>query len=596
MYESKTGVSKPRLPFWNDRIRRFDQLPQVVRDEMNWAMELVNLITEKSTEVTTICRGFVKPTNPLYREVTHDSWFHANCFAWAGRCLAYARPGSLEYVQGLQARADLHYHCGNWDECLLDAREAIDQMRRHKLKDQLGTVKRLGELLTKAKARAAEQPSRPPEPHPNMNNYEPLDVESQKPPSDGCLFDGVKPHHTAKWGRHLVATRDIKVGEMILVEDMACCVLNPEEAIHTNCSHCAAQAWRGVACDRCVYAIYCSERCRVQAWSEYHDIECQIYEVVNRRFDRVECQAALRLLVKFLKMPGSEDAMTLIDVLENNSATLHQIDPLDKGFKDHRERNKDTTSAASTLLWYNCLPDRAGNEEDAEMLLDQAGSFEFLDYDDEVDDALLGVVLASLRRNNGGSLGKGIIGDDSITKCRVRKFFRRMKRVFQVNSHWFGLLPQRNSPRSYTADLKCFALSYYSSMINHDCFNNSALVIGKGGKLMAYAVAPIKKDAQITISYSHMMNFTLNAATRRLDLAWERKFICYCQGCVEEWLPKSPTVSFEIDVVPENFFFTQRFDFCAASCQSDNAQCSLHRQDGSRVQRRLVLDKPANPQ
>ncbi|CAB0038840.1 unnamed protein product [Trichogramma brassicae] len=491
MYKSKTGCSKPRLPFWNDRSRRFDKLPQVVRDEMNSAMELTDLITEKSTEVTTICRGFAKTRNPLYREVAHDSLFHAICFEWAGRCLAYARPRSLEYVQGLLARADLHYHCGNWAECRLDAREALDQMKCYNLKDQLGTVKLLVELLAKAEAKAGERPPRP-QPHPSMNNYEPLDLENQKPPNDGCLFQGVKPTYSVEWGRHLVATRDIKVGEMILVEDVACCVL-AEEAVHTNCSHCGAQAWRGVACDHCVYALYCSEQCRAQAWSEYHEIECQICEVVNRRFDRIECQAALRLLVKFLKMQGAEHAMKFSDVFEYHSATLYQTDPLDKGFSDHREKSKDMTDSAATLLWYYCLLDRAGEKEDAEMLLDQAGiTFEFLDYEDEVDDALLGVVLASLKRDD--SVDKGI-GDDSTMKIFVRKIFRKMKRVFQVNSHW------------------------------------------------------------ITVNYSHMMNFTLNAATRRLDLAWERKFICYCQGCVEDWLPKSPRVSFEVDVGPEGFFF-----------------------------------------
>ncbi|XP_014223884.1 SET and MYND domain-containing protein DDB_G0273589-like [Trichogramma pretiosum] len=528
MKKSKTG-SSARFPFWNDQIHRFEsdyaKLPKVVRDEMNSAMELMERITEKSTEVTMICRGFVKMKNPLYQEVVHDSMFHGICFAWAGRCLAYAQPRSLEYVQGLQARANLHYHVGNWDECLLDAREALDQMKRYKLTDLLGTAKRLGELLAKAEAKAIEHR---PGPHPSMNNYEPLDLENQKPPNDGCLFDGVEPAYNEEWGRHLVAKRDIKVGEMILVEDMDCCVLT-EEKIHTNCSHCAAQAWCGVACEKCVYALYCSVECKDAAWSEYHEIECQIFEEVNRRKNRMECQAALRLLIKFIKMEGLEQVIRNTNIYDIYAELF-------------RKCSLDNLNIliSSTYRWYYSLLDRAGNDKDTEMIreariIDEyADAEESSDNDVEADDAVLSVVLGHLKPDD--------VDEDNCDYWMrtVRKIFKRLQRIFRVNSHWFGLLPRRNSPIPYTAEVKCFAFSFYSSLINHDCFNNSALAIGKGGKLMAYAVAPIKKNEQVTISYSHMVHFKLDAITRRLNLVQERKFICNCRGCVDEWVPRPP--------------------------------------------------------
>ncbi|CAB0033880.1 unnamed protein product [Trichogramma brassicae] len=299
--------------------------------------------------------------------------------AWAGRCLAYAEPRSLEYVSGLQARANLHYHVGNWNECLLDAREALDQMKRYKLTDRLGTVKRLGELLAKAEAKSIEPR---PEPHPSMINYVPLDLENQKPPNEGCLFDGVEPAYNEVWGRHLVATRDIKVGEMILVEDMACCVLT-EEKIHTNCSHCAAQAWCGVACDQCVYALYCSQECKAQAWSDYHEIECQIFE-------------------------------------ENCFASVFWT----------------SRAALGTSLWYYNLLDRAGNDEDAETLRkagivdEYADAEESLDNDDESDDAVLSVVLGRLKPNDVDE------GSYDGWMWAIRKIFKKLQRIFRVNSHW----------------------------------------------------------------------------------------------------------------------------------------------------------------
>ncbi|XP_014236037.1 uncharacterized protein LOC106658548 [Trichogramma pretiosum] len=69
---------------------------------------------------------------------------------------------------------------------------------------------------------------------------------------------------------------------------------------------------------------------------------------------------------------------------------------------------------------------------------------------------------------------------------------------------------------------------------------------------MAYAVTPIKKNEQITISYSHMMNLILDARTRRLHLAQERKFICHCRGCVDEWLPMNPRWQTFAETLPPN--------------------------------------------
>ncbi|CAB0031579.1 unnamed protein product [Trichogramma brassicae] len=445
MKKFKAG-SSARFPYWNDQIRRFEsdyaKLPKVVRDEMNLAMELMERITEKSTEITTICRGFVEMKNPLYQEVVHDSVFHGICFAWAGRCLAYAQPCSLEYVSGLQARANLHYHVGNWDECLLDAREALHQMQRYELTDQLVTVKRLGELLAKAEAKAMEHR---PEPHPSMNNFEPLDLKNQKPPNDECLFDGVEPAYNEEWGCHLLAKRDIKVGEMILVEDMAYCVL-AEEKIHTNCSHCAAQAWCGVACDHCVYALYCSNECKARAWSDYHEIECQIFKEVNRRGDGMECQAALRMLIKFLKVENPARSIkfykTFLDVNSRNAIKSPRADCYRKATIERfgkwvihgRQPRPDMSNFHTLLFWYSSLLQQAGNDEDAEMLhemgiVDEHEDAEKCsDYDDETNDALLGVVLASLKLNN-------VVNCDHSMRA-VRRIFKDFKRIFKVNSHW----------------------------------------------------------------------------------------------------------------------------------------------------------------
>jgi tetratricopeptide (TPR) repeat protein len=76
-------------------------------------------------------------------------------------------------------------------------------------------------------------------------------------------------------GRHLVANRDIGVGEILIIEKSYVSLLNAEN-IYTHCSHCLIRAWHNIPCDHCSFTMYCSEKCKNKAWQQYHDIECPV--------------------------------------------------------------------------------------------------------------------------------------------------------------------------------------------------------------------------------------------------------------------------------------------------------------------------------
>ncbi|KAM6163062.1 SET and MYND domain-containing protein 4 [Rhynchocyon petersi] len=92
-------------------------------------------------------------------------------------------------------------------------------------------------------------------------------------------------------GRHLIATKDILPGELLVKEDAFVSVLNPGEILQlhpgldstwstriTNgdlhCHRCLKHTLAMVPCDQCSYAKYCSPECRQQAWESYHSVEC----------------------------------------------------------------------------------------------------------------------------------------------------------------------------------------------------------------------------------------------------------------------------------------------------------------------------------
>ncbi|KAK0158906.1 hypothetical protein PV328_009844 [Microctonus aethiopoides] len=89
------------------------------------------------------------------------------------------------------------------------------------------------------------------------------------------VTDAVELQYSEKYGRQVVATRDIRAGEAIYVHKPYASIVE-STVVHKYCWHCSKRVWAGVPCHQCVSVIYCNEKCRDEAWQEYHDIECLI--------------------------------------------------------------------------------------------------------------------------------------------------------------------------------------------------------------------------------------------------------------------------------------------------------------------------------
>lgn len=92
--------------------------------------------------------------------------------------------------------------------------------------------------------------------------------------------DAVAIAYSETLGQHLVATRAIKPGEILIVEEPYCQEVTPDN-IYTHCSHCLLVSYSMISCKFCVYVAYCSEECRDSAWNDYHEIECPILGVMS---------------------------------------------------------------------------------------------------------------------------------------------------------------------------------------------------------------------------------------------------------------------------------------------------------------------------
>ena len=96
------------------------------------------------------------------------------------------------------------------------------------------------------------------------------DLQAVESPHLGhpALSSVVEVAHSPSVGRHLLATRDIAVGEVVGVEEAAVCRLLPLPGLLATCHHCLLQSWAPLPCYSCAAVTFCSQRCREAA--TYH--------------------------------------------------------------------------------------------------------------------------------------------------------------------------------------------------------------------------------------------------------------------------------------------------------------------------------------
>lgn len=117
--------------------------------------------------------------------------------------------------------------------------------------------------------------------------------------------DPVAVKYNKKYGRHVVATRDILPGEIVLNDAPYITCINLNNA-HAYCGHCLKFSWACIPCNNCSWIMFCSEECKQKAWAEYHDIECNVLPrlLENKNTDHL-MQASIRALVKGIREAGN---------------------------------------------------------------------------------------------------------------------------------------------------------------------------------------------------------------------------------------------------------------------------------------------------
>ncbi|CAB3379025.1 Hypothetical predicted protein [Cloeon dipterum] len=312
---------------------------------------------------------------------------------------------------------------------------------------------------------------------------------------DKRLSSAVEVKKDEKFGRHLLAARDINTGDVLLVETPLIAFLleaenfdkGHKEALWTHCSHCYEMCLNLEPCPDCPWALYCSDECRKGAWSGYHQLECRM----RRKYD-------------LLKAPCDPDS--------SGSWTRIMI------------------KALSTLTPAACLENSPRVAEILSLLPDV--------YDDEK--------LERIRK-----LAKTICAAcceelSAEQREQLAKVCERILLVFQRNSYTIDeshFVPSIDAFRS--REVIGRAMYPTVALMNHSCDANTTRVYHLGTQVVR-AIRPIKKGEQIFSSYGPEYG-GMPKSRRQAILRKKFYFECDCDSCDDDW----PLIGSTMGQVPE---------------------------------------------
>ncbi|KAF7990973.1 hypothetical protein HCN44_000778 [Aphidius gifuensis] len=329
----------------------------------------------------------------------------------------------------------------------------------------------------------------------------PEKLKSENPALPG-LSSAVELQYSKKYGRHLIATRDIKPSEVLAVQEPYINIVK-QDLRYKYCWHCVKQTWSNIPCDDCAEVIYCSASCRDKAKLAYHDVECYVLSRILASGIISNFIFPLRIAIKALK-----EANNSFDILEQNRLKVDaEKDPLTKGFIDGKFDPQKFSSVYS--LSHNPHTDKnfeilclAGSSITAYFLAKKIPAFEKSLKDEKLlktDDKFISLIgfidkIVSITRNN---------------------------------------LLQVQAPDKYE-DIKdtSSAVVIPFSFMNHSCIKMVTFK-RQSEKLVLTAVCPIEKGEQIFDNY--MSQFFIHTKKQRVEMLSHSNFICDCEACIKDW-------------------------------------------------------------
>lgn len=388
--------------------------------------------------------------------------------------LAMAPLDSAEYSKSFGNRSAALYRLGMYEECLVEIKRALEAGYEENLKPKL--MKRMSscqEILNR-------QPS----------VYDSLEANRNK------LFVTSPTHHenilcanvplyicsTESNKREIRAKEDIAPGQLISVEKPYTFDISANFC-SLRCHNCFAQSYLLIPCDHCTTAMFCGEKCREESWKSEHKWMCPIGDEIKASVSSTE-MVALKTVIKARcdKESWSDFYNSILEAEKTFETTVT------RGFVEN-EYGKMVFDSKDYCSVYGLNVERSSISSQKMMLIASTSAvfIRFLEKyttffkdapEDLVDNAMVTV-------NKYIFLTGGLL---------LHNIMICLSNPMQMA----GLTPQLD--KQYV-DIRFGCGIYpFSSLTTHSCTPNTSVVF-KDNKAALFAVAPIKRDQKVTVSY-----------------------------------------------------------------------------------------------
>lgn len=358
---------------------------------------------------------------------------------------------------------------------------------------------------------------------PRKLSQDPIQLSHPPSPYIKSASVAVDIKYSPELGRHLVASVDIKPGDVLAIENPYVAVLKPAHQGNFFCDNCKMKCYSAIPCESCTAVVFCSEDCRQSGWDAYHAIECSILPTVvslsasNTVEGDVEMKTstALRILIM-----ASKCGVELEKLITMNRQS---VSPESAGFVDGKYLSDDYTAVHHLVTNMESRPRRK-----------------------LIDLAVYATCLVHLLKEGTEFFKQSVLSGETVAEsCSIGQLslnniaavdllFKYLMIVY-INGHSIGdtVWSKGEFPSANTIASAVFA---FHSLFNHSCDPNVTHFTFRGQTFYTISIQPIKKGQQIFEDYGYNYNAE-SLDERQRELKRHYNFACKCVPCRKNWPP-----------------------------------------------------------
>ncbi|KAK4296559.1 hypothetical protein Pmani_030953 [Petrolisthes manimaculis] len=341
--------------------------------------------------------------------------------------------------------------------------------------------------------------------------------------------------------RCTVAKRDIKPGDIVMVDTPFCSMMNPD-FVSTNCYYCYLRCSSSLPCISCATVNYCSVKCRTTSWEQGgHKEECKVFNHLTDPGIGKLALLAFRVMTTtswsgLQKWRGYIDNLVMTEARQSEEETdkheggKENIPDANKVFREVQEiedcENKYQMPEGVPFPWEGKY-----HPKDYKTVLHLATNSFQRTFGDLFKRSITAVYLAYCLKISGYFGSENVAEEDLIfaASMLLRHLQGGSCNAYEIGEMDIGSVGSHLGPMQEIGG----ALYTTISLTNHSCVSN-VVRYSVGDKCVLRAVRPIPCGAEVCDNYGfYFHSSTVNE--RHEVLQSQYKFTCSCRACSSMW-------------------------------------------------------------